>query len=495
MILCRIFNKLLVKIFSESTIWMPCLLLLGSLHTRTCSAETKQLEVGIWPTSVTSVAITSDCEHVAFTVKEQNGMSTAWLDGRKIAEGNDLSNVAISPDAKRFAYIEQNKGKATVICDGKVVGSFDHVGDTGARRDSRVQLHFSPDSLHLAFAAILGGHSVVVLDGETRPAGDGDDYRFSRINFSPDGRHFAFTMLGKDGAENTPNSLWVVDGSKGKSYRTVGPLKFSSDSRHWLYAAQDQATELWTIVRDGKEQSWFASVTDPIFSDDAVHYAFGAVQVSSAIDGGVLVFDETAHFVPKAADGTAGSRIWDLVLNQTGEHSAAVVLDQIFTGRFTGGGTTQFHVILDDQIVSKSYSQIEGLALSSNGEHFAFAAKQPQGNPGVERWTVVVGNVAGPSYPAVFLPAICDKDAHVAYGAFKDGKWIMIVDGVEIPGLQLIFPFANGKPDSLEDIQTLLHEASSIPYVFDSDSRLHFIGQNDGKLMKVIIIPDQERRK
>ena len=144
--------------------------------------------------------------------------------------------VAWSPDGKGFAIIKSNSPNPgfTVMANGKAMGpAYQHADE----------LVWSSDGSRFAYLATSPNGTFAVVDGQELPFSN-----ISELQFSPDGKRYAF---------RAGNSV-VVDGKEqSKAIMLVnGSLRFSSNSKHFAYAAQTST---------GNSQAFLDGVAKPTF--------------------------------------------------------------------------------------------------------------------------------------------------------------------------------------------------------------------------------------
>ena len=242
----------------------------------------------------TGITFSPDGKRVAYTAKIGNQWCVV-LDGKEEQKYDAVSEVVFSPDGKRVAYIAQSGNKHCVIIDGKkekkyinIIGgpifSPDSkrtayvVEDTCLVKDKCYNLNhavdycnkavidgiegkmylsvrdivFSPDSRRVAYQAypfvvlddiegveillnflyrFITNSFVVVDDIEVGPFHAIDDGPI----FSPDSKHVAYTVLTGD-RDYDGKEFVMVDNIRGKEYRNIVLLGFSTNSLHIIYA-------------------------------------------------------------------------------------------------------------------------------------------------------------------------------------------------------------------------------------------------------------------
>jgi hypothetical protein len=128
------------------------------------------------------------------------------------------TDLVVSPDGSRWAYVSGNGEGGRMVIDG-VKGPYLHCLRPAI---------FSPDSRRVAYTA--GGRhrsagAAVVVDGDCRPV----DGRL--LTFSPDSKHLAYVR------HTERRDALVIDGQTRDEHTGINPLWFSPDSRHVAYVA------------------------------------------------------------------------------------------------------------------------------------------------------------------------------------------------------------------------------------------------------------------
>jgi hypothetical protein len=181
--------------------------------------------------------------------------------------GGIRGSAVVSADAKHAAY-------ATATVAGKQVV---HHMTRGPLYDDVGAIEFSPDGLRSAYAAEMGGHWFMVIDGNV----EGPYDNVLPAVFSPDSTRVAY-KAGRNG-----RFVVVVDGIEGKSYYqlTDTDLVFSPDTKRIAYLAAERESFLGVLQRgafflvlDGSEKTRYLRIglTDPKFSPDSQHLAYWA---------------------------------------------------------------------------------------------------------------------------------------------------------------------------------------------------------------------------
>lgn len=217
------------------------------------------------------VCIMQDKDHKRFAVVDN-------AEGKKYEDINYLGLV-LSPRDDGIAYLARSGEKDAVVRDGVEIGNYDRPGKGDLAIDTPVgRLEFSPDGKHLAYTVCRKGNAAFMLDGATLFTCDDIG---KEVLFSPDSKRFAF-MATRNG-----KSFMVVDGQEQQPYAVeTWPVCFSPDSKHFAYYACTD--DSWVLVVDGVEtEAGYDSFSDAKIVFDGPN-AFHTVALS---DGELLQLD------------------------------------------------------------------------------------------------------------------------------------------------------------------------------------------------------------
>ena len=181
-----------------------------------------------------------DDRHLAY-VMENEGKDCVVMDGVPGPLSDDVcGQIFFSPDLKRWGCILQRQNEKQVCVDGHY----------GAWFQSAWGLQFSPDGSRYAYLAEVDANWWMVVDGETGPKFKGQKGRSNILSvgeeelpaltqpqFSPDSAHIAYAALQGDrwGAllDNNPvgpKYERIIDG--GPSFHEAGALEFLTRPSH-----------------------------------------------------------------------------------------------------------------------------------------------------------------------------------------------------------------------------------------------------------------------
>jgi hypothetical protein len=271
------------------------------------------LRVGEFYDEVGWFAFSADSRSFAFTARRAEDEFVV-KDGVRVSRSyRGIGMLSLSADGRSFAVMVRKDGKSYVIKnDRRMGGEYDMVGlplvwsplgqslAFWARRDDAGflvirdgamvgqvydsvdgdGLVFSPDGRSLVFQARLGNKEFVLKDG-VRVHEETDDSTGLRgipswpspPCFSPDGRSFAYAVVGKGRREQV-----VRDGQRvGQDYEGVSNLTFSPDGRRLFFVAMDRGKRFCVAdgVRVGEE---YERMSRPTISDDGTKFIFAGLR-------------------------------------------------------------------------------------------------------------------------------------------------------------------------------------------------------------------------
>jgi hypothetical protein len=275
---------------------------------------------------------------------------------------------------------------------------------------------------------------------------------------SKDLNHLAYLGIGRENAIykykdkgliifDTTKAVVYYDNTIGKEYKYVNfsSLKFSPDSKHFVYSAQLENNK-WTVVYDGIELKYCNYINDLTFSPNSEHFAYRAIDEDKAnwnviFDGKALkkYYDicwltfspNSEHFVYRASPKKG---IWRVVIDSTESKDYLDILAFAFSPdgtHFVYGASSNkglWRVVLDGK-ESEEYLNLYKFIFSPDGKHFAYLVKK-----GKNLFVVVDGKPQNSDkycdiYPSTIkFSTDCNK---LSYCAKKGNKWVMVIDGIE----------------------------------------------------------------
>jgi len=382
-------------------------LLAGTPGCDTAASIESETGPGRWPAARPSVTVKRVPLGTAAELVRDDGGPPEW--------------VFVSPDCRHLAYVERHRDAVRLIFDGVVLGEYESV-------DS---LHFSPDSLRVAFQAAVGAGTAIVVDGrpgkvyDRVPAG----LNFRRTVFSPDSEHVAYVAIRPNGFGR---QFVVCDGKEGRPYSLIYSPSFSPDSQRLAYAARRGKGAV--AVVDSVEHDTGQRYGFPVFSPDSkevVWLASHEDKVQVMVDGRAMQgYDDIREvmFSPNSKRLAYAARRGDKWL------------------------------VVTDGVEGEEFDECGRLCFSQDSQRLAYRAAR-----GAEMMMVVDG-VAGPGFTDVRQPVFSPDSGGLAYVARRREKRIIVVDGTESQPYDP--PPSEGDPESRDDRLVFLYQIH-----FSADSR------------------------
>ena len=264
---------------------------------------------------------------------------------------------------------------------------------------------YSPDGKHFACARDVDGAYAVFLDGKPLAR-----HNFGgKLTFSPDGSRLAYMAYVGD----EPSYAVVIDDERGPLFDEIRGITFSPDSRHLVYfGCRD---DKWYAVLDGAESAAYYNVDhEPVFSPDSRRLAYLA---RHDYDEYLLVVRRPKDATPREAIVSGPSRfpITQPVFSPDGARMAYTSMD----GLVVEGA---------EPLDIDKYSTIYGLTFSPDSRRVAFRTMRHKDGKQI----VVVDGVDGPPYEWVKSDPIFSPDSQsVAYVAGSTEEGFVVRDGRE----------------------------------------------------------------
>ncbi len=385
--------------FARQAVALIFCLLASSLSSNAAEQEAakstyvfKETPLAKIPSSAQSgeLKVSPDNQHIAVAL-QRNGVWSMCRDGVEAREYEEIRDLLWSPDSQHLSFVCRKSGRLRVVMDGKEGQVYKEIAN-GCQV-------FSPNSEHFAYIVRDNSKWIVVRDGK-----EGKEYDHigkTGMFFSPDSQHLVYAVL------QHQEACMVMDGKELLKNDGMGPISFSSDSKHLGYVVP--AGERWWVVLDEKQREFHSVQTNGvIFSPDGQRLAFCAAPLNDKFR--VYVDDKE-------------STNWDFIglgLLKFSPDSRRIA----FAGR---KGSEWFAEI--DGVESKAYDGImsESLVFSSNSQHVAFAALRGK------KWLVVQDGREGKEYDGIVAQSLAfsPDSQHLAYFAGRDGKITFVFDSKE----------------------------------------------------------------
>jgi len=154
---------------------------------------------------------------LAYLINKSN-RQVAVIHGKESQPYDLLSDIRLSSNGRRFAYVASSNGQTRMIVDDQA----------GPPLDTLTPAQFSADGKHVAYLASRGNDNLCILDGEAKTYPG----KISSLSLSPDGSRHLFIST-KDAKDTL-----FVDGAPGPTHPSIIMARFSADGQHIAYAAQ-----------------------------------------------------------------------------------------------------------------------------------------------------------------------------------------------------------------------------------------------------------------
>jgi len=255
---------------------------------------------GVQYQQVGNPVFSPNSQRLVYWAQKAAGNWVMVTDGQEdmLTSSKEQAGVWFSPDSTRIVAIAKRNYRWHLLVDDQFRSGHDAINTDSVR--------FSPDSQHLAYAAMDAGKWKVVLDGGSL------DGRFEAVlegslKFSPDSERLAYAVQGKEG--------WfvVVNGMMHQPFPWIAAasMQFSPDSDRFAYVAANSVGRA-VVVIDGRRWSVCHGVEDLSFTPDSVSVvwverigdhsrividgAWGSFRFDQLVPGASLVFDSPGTF-------------------------------------------------------------------------------------------------------------------------------------------------------------------------------------------------------
>lgn len=357
-------------------------------------------------TKIGRVEISDDGKHVAYVARNGEKLMLV-IDGRAGEEFDSIDTFAFEPRSGLAVCIAQNKpeaGKenfrAYVVTNNKTMGPYDNASFSS----------FSPSGT--SWAAIFVQKSLMhcVVDGR-----EGDGFgTLSRVTFSPDGKRFGYIGSDPRGLNTvvidrkTQAQYQVPANEQDEKSRHHQPvIDFSPDSRRVAYPVFTPPDQ-WSMRVDGVDGHGGLSLSQFIFSPDSKHFAY----VAARKGGQTLI-----------ADGQEKGTYERIDSLQFSPDSGHICFIAIKDGKHL--------VVLDDKegpTMSSPFA-ITPPVFSPDSKHVVYSARDATK---AQTWLYFDEGQVGP-FQVVTTPVFRPDGRRWACSAQREGKWLEIVDGKQLP--------------------------------------------------------------
>jgi len=307
----------------------------------------------------------------------RNGQETA-------VSGGAVTDLVLSPDGSKIAYVVQHGNQQTIIADGKPIGRY-----------QKATLYFlSDDGKRLVYETRQGGKSFLVADGKQSPPYT----RIRWLSLADDGQVECYV------AQLGGRQFVVWQGKRLPPYDEVGIPSLSRDGTKLAYPAR--VGNRWAIVVNGQECGSYDEVASVKVSEDA-NLVAAAVRTGGQWFVVVNGRREGPYDSVQPALGPHGMRgplvgLWPPV--RAGSSNTRL-------GYAASDGSKWFVVV--DGKRSAPYDHAFTPAFSRDGKHTAFVAvKRDNG-------LVVLDGKEGPQYDYIAAGPVFRKDGSLEYLAVR----------------------------------------------------------------------------
>lgn len=316
-----------------------------------------------------------------------------------LVSGKAVTDLVLSPDGNKIAYVVEQGGKQTIVADGKPVGSF-----------QKAFLFFiSNDGRRLVYMVKQGGSRFLVTDG--KPSAPCTHIRW--LSLADDGQVQAYV------AQSGSKQSMVWRGRRSPPYDEIGSPSLSRDGRQLAYPAQ--VGNRWVVMVNGQKRGSYEKVASVRISED------GSMVAAAVLDGGHWFVIVNGH-----REGPYDSVEPPLVSYSTAAptSSAAAGSGRMRLGYAAAVGGKWFVVV--DSERSAPYDRTFAPIFSHDGQHVAFRAVK--GNKGL----VILDGQEGPLYDYIAAGPAFRKDGSLEYLAVRGDTLYRVTVPVNLsPGAPL----------------------------------------------------------
>lgn len=330
----------------------------------------------------------SDSTRLAYAVRDWRG-SYLEVNGRRLKNYAAVSGITFSPDSRHIAYAAMRRDKWFVVLDDIEYEPYDDIGKTSPV--------FSPDSKRIAYGARRGREWFAVVDGNIT-GGPFEGFSPGGIVFSPDSQRILYVV--KKGDSWTA----VVDGKEQKPFYTIIEKSwcFSPDSKKVAYAAGVKGKRIgYSFVG---ESGWVM--------DDEIHELWKHDETTKK-DG----ISNEIYFSPDSKRVAYG-------VTQNGKFLFVIdgVRQKSYNGLVSGWQGNQLWSKFPDY--NKAFLKSECIVFSPDSRHFAYGAASEN-----QHVLIYDGEEKGKHQAILNSPPVFSPDSkRLAYGAEKGTKQFLVVD-------------------------------------------------------------------
>lgn len=349
-------------------------------------------------------------------------------------EFREIREITFSKDGRHVAYEAVVGDKSIVVLDGKEGKQYDNIFD----------ITFSDDGEKLVYIGRLDNKSFIILNGEEYKREDG---HIRGIAFSPDGNLIAYELYTIPGRR----SLLVVGDQIFEDFDSHGSFSesftFSQDSKKAAWVNRDLSSETGRC-------GWFRSTKMEAGVKKCVNYYITTIDLNSqkvsplngklydSIDG--LVFSQDGrklfYHATRGERTTADHSIFHRnffgvndyeteLLNKQGSSPFSINTDGQFVYIAYDDAGNDFLTIGEKEFqLDYNYSLVTAIVLSPDGKRNAFGVQNHISLP--DSYMIVDGQKER-TYTNLGSPVFSPDSQKVAYFAKLDNKQFIVIDGKE----------------------------------------------------------------
>ncbi len=331
--------------------------------------------------------------HVTFLARTHSGVAVV-RDGAIVGTCPRVDALVVT--AQHWGYVIEDSAGWTIHLDGRTEGPYrEKIGPWN--------IAASPDGARVIYVATTAKGMAVFENGTALYYCPSPNDALARLEFSPDGKRTAWTLISKDSTRPVidgqvlPFQMQARDNRLLEAFLATPTIPFfSPDSTHTVFLATS-----WVTPEAGEQDE------EPVIKNGFI------TAIGLKLPAGARVY-----VVRDGMPGKAYRLISTphLIYSPDGKHLAFV----IYIDRY------KWRVVLDDQEVGPVCGNIDRLIFSADGRHLAYLATI-DGTP-----SLVVDGKATPLAPDMVPGSLCisPDSAHTWYQVVKDGLQALVIDGV-----------------------------------------------------------------
>jgi hypothetical protein len=375
--------------------------------------ESKKLET-VSPAALTSLKIGSVSEMqpmiefskagqgVAF-IEPYDGMHRVIFNGRAGKSYQTISNLAVSRDGKRIAYVAFHSDKfRRIVVDGWEGPLFDDIG----------MPEFSPDSRHLLYDVKQGDITRLAIDNRVI-----SEYQLDRNPvFSSDSSSIAFSVKSTDGTSSRLIISNIALQNK-TLFDSCGEFFVKSDDSSKLAVVCSEGEKKYVKVIDFEKRIIISSsqAHDRIASlKFAAHALTPVYTIVKNNEQRYIAYNGREEMIP------AGDELFSDPLLLSDSQEVGVIIGTAVKARLYKA----FHKVNRNE---QEYSYISDFVASQDGRHHAYVAVKTND----DRRLIVVDGFEGPLFDKIVDPLFSPDGRLLVYRARQSGNRFIVVSDLK----------------------------------------------------------------